>query len=89
MKKLKPGQVFNYNGLLWQVVKTKRESCLDCELFTYYTGGCIDSECSKKWKFSPCIDMCSKSPRRIPFGSTIKLVSKNENARRKIRENAC
>lgn len=84
MKKLKPGQIFNYNGLLWQAVKSGQvDGCLKCDLIEYYIKECNIS------KRNPCLELCSQSVPSIPFSCTIKLVSKNENARRKIREDAC
>ena len=83
MKKLKPGQVFNYNGLLWQIVVTTGTPCLECDLFKY----CIKE--SVFLKRDPCYEICSGPIPIIPLSCTIKLVSKNENARRKIREDTC
>lgn len=84
MKKLKPGQVFNYNGLLWQAIKSGQiDGCLKCDLIEYYIK---ESTISKR---NPCLELCSQSVPSIPFSCTIKLVSKNENARRKIREDTC
>lgn len=84
MKKLKTGQVFNYNGLLWQAVKSGQvDGCLKCDLFEY----CIKEGITSK--HNPCSELCLRSAPSIPFSCTIKLVSKNENARRKIREDTC
>lgn len=91
MKKLKIGQIFNYDGLLWQIIRSKRDRCLECELFIYCVGGRIDSNYARLWKrvSNPCINFCNSPSPSIPSNGTIKLVSKNENARRKIREDAC
>ena len=84
MKKLRPGQVFNYNGLLWQVVKSGQVNrCVKCELFEY----CIEE--GVILKRDPCFELCSQDIPSVPSSCKIKLVSKNENARRKIREDAC
>lgn len=84
MKKLRPGQVFNYNGLLWQTVKSGQvDGCLRCDLIEY----CIKEGVVPKR--DPCFELCSRDIPSVPFSCTIKLVSKNENARRKIREDAC
>ena len=50
MKVLKIGQIFNYDGLLWQIIRSKQDRCLECELFIYCAGGGIDS--NGKWKNS-------------------------------------
>ena len=84
MKELKPGQVFNYNGLLWQAVKSGQvNGCLRCDLLEY----CIKEGITSK--HDPCSELCLWPIQVIPFSCTIKLVSKNENARRKIREDTC
>lgn len=84
MKTLKKGQVFNYNGLLWQAVTSRQvDGCLECDLIEY----CIKEDIV--FKRDPCFELCSRPFPKIPFSCTIKLVSKNENARRKIREDTC
>ena len=84
MKILKIGQVFNYNGLLWQVVRSKIDGCFECELFEY----CVKEHSAGRGDCR-CCELCSQPTPRIPYSGTVKLISKNDEARRKIRENAC
>lgn len=80
MKKLKNGQLFKLYGLTWQVRKqTMPSPCLVCELFSYWWGSNADP------LKDPCRYMCGSNPT-IPPNCLALLVSKNENARRRISE---
>lgn len=81
MKKLKRGQIFNHRGLLWQVVAAPPGGCSQCDLAKY----CIDQP-SNNGMVYVCQKLCLQQPSFIPYDCTIRLVSKNENARRKIKE---
>lgn len=71
MKALRVGQVFNYKGLLCQVIRSEIDACCECEL----CGFCAEKNILSRVG-DPCHELCTYPSPKIPCSCTIKLVSK-------------